>query len=318
MRGLKLLAARGHSLGLQGFSLVELLIGIGISSVIASLAALVIQTSTSNFYNFLNRMQVEEQVNNAAHTLHNYFSMALNLQVGTPPLATFSNNAGQIVESYNLSGWTPTTGNGNVDVIAFFLRENLISGWNYSNPIPDGANRFPTTVIYFQKPTVDKFGVLYIKSDSTGASSLTASKADLRLNNIVDFEVIDVFFVPFENYGSYAEDNDLDNGTTKKKMVSSVTFKVTVRNYFGTGSGDLKWCPARFIASHSACDSKVPFKDTEKAFVVKIRNNTLSRGFLQRTNVADGATGIEPALYERSADTVYFLKPNIPIGQVKR
>jgi prepilin-type N-terminal cleavage/methylation domain-containing protein len=298
----------------QGFSLVELLIGVGLSSAVALFAAMVIHTSAANFTVYSLRAEREEAVHNVAHALHNYFSMALNLRVANAPLSSFKDNIGQLVAEYNLNSWKATLSSGDIDVIAYFLRENLPSGWDYSKSAPSGAARFPVTVIYFQKPTINKYGVLYIKSDSSGASSLQASKSDLRLTHVVDFEVLDVFSTSFQNLGNYPEDTDL-NGA---QMVSSVTFKVTVRNFFGINPGDLKWCPSRFIAANESCKTKVPFKDTEKVFSVKIRNNTLARGFVQKVIAPDNTATVEPAYYQRSADTVYFLKPTIPIGQVKR
>jgi prepilin-type N-terminal cleavage/methylation domain-containing protein len=295
-----------------GFSLIELMASVAVGTLVIMMAGTLIQSSYYNFYSLEMKLQIEESVNNAALVLKNYLSMAVNLQEGTPPLATFQNNVG-LIRRYNLNDWTASSGSGNVDTIAFFLRENLRSG--NSALTTSGFDRFPTTAIFFQRPTQDRFGVLYIQTAQNYTTPLRAQGEGIRVPGVVDFEIMDLIGNQFVNVGGYAKDNDL-NG---KFVVGAVLIKVVLRNYFGNKLENLTWCPQRFIAANPGCQSSTPYRDSEKIFLVNVRNNILSRGMSQR-----GINPLEPHLptvappispqYRRNVDTVYFLKPSIPIG----
>lgn len=285
---------------------------VAVGTLVIMMAGTIIQSSYYNFFSLEMKLQVEESVNNAALVLKSYLSMAVNIQEGTPPLTTFQNNVGQI-RRYNLNDWTPSTGSGNVDTIAYFLRENLRSG--NSALTTSGFDRFPVSAIFFQRPTIDRFGVLYIQTAENYTTPLKAQAAAIRVPGIVDFEIMDLIGNQFVNFGGYSKDNDL-NGKT---VVGAVLIKVVLRNYFGNKLENLTWCPQRFIAANAACQSPTPYRDSEKIFLVNIRNNILSRGISQRglnpiePHAAAVAAPISPQ-YRRNVDTVYFFKPSIPIG----
>lgn len=290
----------------SGFSLTEVLMACFAGLLVVLMAGSAVQSAFYNFYSLEMKLQVEESVNYASMVLRNYISMAVNLQVAAPPLTNFDNNVGQIRE-YNLNTWTATTGPGSIDTIAYFLRENLPSG-DHASAIT-GAQRFPVTAFFFQRPTVDKYGVLYIQTAGDYTTPLTPKLSDFRIPGIVDFEIVDVVSNEFVNFGNYVSDVDLEG----RQVVAGVLIKITMRNYFGNSLENLTWCPQRFIATNPTCQSPTPYKDTEKTFLVNIRNNILSRGISQRELNPLSTTQTSP-LYRRSADTVYFFKPYIPVG----
>jgi hypothetical protein len=233
--------------------------------------------------------------------------MAVHLQEEkTPPLAEFKNNIGKI-RRYNLNDWTATTGSGTVDTIAYFLRENLRSG--ESGLTMTGADRFPVTAVFFQRPTINKYGELYIHTQADYRKSLSPSASDIRIPGIVDFEIVDLVGNDYANDGNYPIDADLQN----KTVIGGVLIKIVIRNYFGRTLENLTWCPARFMTANPTCQTSAPFRDTQKMFLVNVRNNILSRGISQRNpNPLDPNTVVPE--YRRSADTIYFLKPKAPTG----
>ncbi len=294
----------------SGFSLLEMLSALTGGTLVVLMIGSMLQSSFANFYSLQMKLQTEESLNYAAYVLKNYLSMAVHLQEDkAPPLLSFNNNLG-LIRRYNLNDWTATTGSGAVDTIAFFLRENLRSG--ETGLTMTGVDRYPVTGIFFQRPTTDKYGELYIHTHQTYAGNFGPSAADIRVPSIVDFEVVDLIGNDYANVGNYSVDNDLQN----KTVVSAVLIKVVIRNYFGHTLEQLKWCPERFIAANPDCQSPTPYRDTQKIFLVNIRNNVLSRGISQR-----GQNPLSPATivpeYRRSADTIYFFKPRIPIGVSK-
>ncbi len=172
-----------------------------------------------------------------------------------------------------------------------------------------GIDRFPITGIFFQRPTVDKYGVLYIHTKSDNyTGNLEPDASDIRVPGIVNFEVVDLPGNLFNNFGNYPSDVDL-NG---QYVVAGALIKIVVRNYFGNKLDDLKWCPPAFLTD-PACQSPTPFKDTEKVFLINLRDNILSRGVSQRGSDPASTSTFAPE-YRRSADTVYFLKPSFPMG----
>lgn len=291
----------------NGFSLLEMLGALTAGTLVVLMVGSMLQSSFYNYYSISMKLQSEEALNHAAYVLKNYFSMAVHLQEETAvPMTEFKDNVGKI-RRYNLNDWTASTGSGAVDTIAYFLRENLRSG--ETGLSMTGPERYPVTGVFFQRPTVNKYGELYITTHPTYAGKFGPTGADIRVPGIVDFEILDLIGNEYTNVGRYSFDNDLEG----KNVIGGVLIKVVIRHYFGHTMDQLTWCPERFIAGNPSCKSPTPYRDTQKIFLVNIRNNILSRGISQRNQNPLNPTTIVPE-YRRSADTIYFLKPRIPIG----
>jgi hypothetical protein len=232
--------------------------------------------------------------------------MGINVEAANYPLNlnSFSTPYGKIVSSYNLNSWSPTTGSGDVDTLAFFLRDSLQS--RYTSPAPSNINRFLPTGIFFQKPTINKFGVLYISTRDAGGA-LSPLSNDFLFEGIVDLRIRDVNILPF--------DKDDDPSTTNYNMVFSVTIDVTQRHFFPDPSNKpMIWCPPSKMGLIECSGSRVYF-DLVKTFTVKIRNNVIGKSRLQRTQIA---TGNYPQIERRVFENIYFLRPTYPPEALKR
>ncbi len=308
----------------SGISLVELLVAAAIVGFVVMAAASAVNLARINMASVSDKVKSEQELNNAAYALRHYISMALNLTASATPgplnTSNFTSNVGQ-VGIYNLNSWTATTGPGVVDVIAFFVRENFASGTVGLNPAPLGSSRFPITGVFFQQPTVDKYGVLYI---DTSTSVLQPQDSDVKVSHIVDFQISEIFSQVFPATGGMGV---IDADLQGKKMVTGITMKIVTRNYFSVSEKApvLTWCPPQFMPSGTSptaqCEPNIPYKDVEKSFTFTIRNNVMGRSFTQRGLAPDttgAADGLVAPIYRRPLDSIYFLSPSIPIGQVSR
>lgn len=301
----------------SGYSLVELLVGIAISSLVVMLAYVMSQQSFSNYVSLKDKFEREEELMNIELTLKNFFSNAINIQYINAPIngQDFSSNVGLISE-YNIDDWTASDSN-KIDAVSFFLRDAMNSGLDQISTTTLNANldrRYLSSAIFFQRPTPTTYGVLYLHSSSNSAEVLKPSLADVRIGNVVDFQILNIGKVQFFNKTNELIDNILDG----KWMASAVTVKIVVRHYLPNLNNQAKkWCPPQFI-NDADCVSNVSFKDIEKVFFFNLRNNILERGYTIKQITATGATTTNLPVYRRGADSIYFLKTNFPIGQIQR
>ncbi|MES3038281.1 MAG: prepilin-type N-terminal cleavage/methylation domain-containing protein [Bdellovibrionota bacterium] len=310
-----------------GFSLVELMVAVAILSVIVLMNMQIVEEISNTQVALMKKIQSEENVMQGVSSIKRNLSMAVNLIHVAGPINgnALLNNRGQIA-TYNLAAWAPTLGPGAIDVISAFIRENKASdGVTALNALPaetpaDRLIRFPISAIFFQRPTLDKYGVLYIDVQATPvAGVITPKDSAEKIPYIVDFEIMEVFSTQFEPVG-YAMDADLSG----RFMAMSATIRIVQRNYFGTTFNTVyRWCPPAFMGL-PACATDTPYKDTEKIFTVGIRNNVLGRSKTRRglaTNVLVPPADVDtpPAPYfSRREDGIYFLKSRIPLGGLSR
>jgi hypothetical protein len=298
----------------NGFSLTELLVATAAATFIIMVSAITLINAQQNYKSMVEKINSEEEVHNAEFQLRNMLSMAVNVRE-VPDLAdmsSFTNNEGKI-RKMNLDDWTASTGPGEIEPIAFFLQENLISAHTdalAADLIANPDKRFLTSGIFLQRPTVDKYGILYLHSQNDTTAEIMPNRGDMRIGHVVDFEVIELATVAFEDRTNDSEDADLIGDA----MVTSALLKVVVRNYLPhDGVEKLTWCPARFMATEPDCATAATYKDYERLFQFQFRNNVLERGFAQKDS-----SGVKLPIYRRNADTIYYLKPNLPIGTISR
>lgn len=312
----------------NGFSLVELLVAAATATIVIAISATILTLGSQSYKSMNNKLNIEEDAFLAELTLRTYLSGALNVtasaandtDVNPADMNTFSDNVGKI-RRFSMNNFSPASGGG-IETIAFFLRENLSSGHNAAQVAAMNANaglRYPMTGIFIQKPIPNKYGVIYIKSKSDFSGPFKPDGDSLKIQRVVDFEVMEMASLRYSNRTNDPIDNDLEN----KQMVSSILLKVVFRHYLpNAGTRQQTWCPPRFM-NLPECRTELPYVDTEKTFQVSLRNNILERTMTQKidptdpTNVNSWAATRLPE-FRRSFDTIYFLKTSIPIGEVKR
>lgn len=306
----------------RGMTLTELLIGSSLSMVTLLIAVMVLSQAANFQILLIEKLTNEESTNRIIYTLRNYVAGALQLTDNSPnPISpTMSNHIGQIAE-YNLNSWTPSNGAGAIVPLAFFRYEGLKSG-TAQNAMAF-AQRFPIIGIFFQAPTTNKYGVLYIAKrfvDEAANTRLFAEDGDEKMGQIVDLKITAINSEPFQGFGLDSYDNDL----LGRQMVSSLTISITTRAYtFGSTDSTVEttWCPPQFMPNganaNAACQTSQTYRDTTKTVAIKVRNNTLGRSLSQRMflpywtaeTTHQHSKVVGP--YRRPFETTYFLSPNI-------
>jgi len=272
-----------------------------------------------------NRIKSESEINEISFYLKHVLSMGINIE--TLPATNLNNlsgsgiyqNIGWVRGDYNFaSTFNPATATSSMDTIGFFLRETLQS--NYTGAVPTPAARYLPTGIYFQRPTPRTYGVLYIdlgRSQAAGLATVSPTRDDLWFGSIVDFKAVEPEVVSFN-----VDSPDSDQTLVPRRRLSSVTFKVTVREYLpkGNDARAYTWCPPTSM-NLPQCQTTSPYRDIERVIRIVFRNNVIgfSTAQLQVTTETPTATRrIRRPVNRRPFDLIYFLKPSYPPGQLKR
>ena len=309
-----LILARRRLNNQAGYSLIELLVAVAIALVSIVAIWYMLLAVQSQFSSLQNKVNSEIELNELMFTVEHYLGMGVDLSFSDTPLPStvlFNGSMGKIA-AYSLSNPTtpfmPVNGPGKIDTLAYFLRDSL-SSRNLSINAPIGANRFIPTGIFFQRPTIDKYGVLYVNfQNNPNAVNISPNYQDYFFEGIVDLKILNPV-------------TSVSEIPPYQKMVSSVTFMVTQRNFVATMSGlPLKWCPPDKMTL-AACGGTRPYVDLVKVFTVKIRNNVLGESTTQRKGgqiIAPNTRGPYPATENRVFGNIYFLRPAYPTGALKR
>jgi hypothetical protein len=296
-----------------GFSLIELLIATGIGLVSVLLISQLLVSIQSQFATLQDKIRKEVGVSEMLFYVHHYVGMALDLTLAPGDLnaAAFDGTYGAIRE-YSLAGWTPTTGSGPIDVIAFFLRETLSSRNGDRDSRPPAVDRFKPTGIFFQRPTVNRFGVLYLSVNLEAGEDIQPRAKDLRFEGLVDFVVRDV---KFDTY------TDASTPPVTRKMIHSIVFDATQRHYMPTTAPSaMVWCPPAFMTLPACATGNRAYRDVTKTFALKIRNNVIGQSLLQKVAgppPASGAPNYQPR-FRRTYENIYFLRPSYPLQALTR
>jgi hypothetical protein len=291
--------------------LVEVLVALGIA--MASLVSIwyILLLVQSQFSSLQTKIKSEVELNNMMFTVEHYLGMAVNLSQAAGPinnntLFNSPNGAGEIVR-YNLANWTPSNGSGTIDTLAYFLRENLYS--LYNAPLkPLTKVRFLPTGLFFQRPTVNKYGILYVNIPPSSAVQIIPSTEDYFFESLVDLQITDIHTFPYER------------GGITRNMIFSVTFVATQRHFLPTASNlPLKWCPPANMKNTPECAGSRPYFDLSKSFTIKIRNNVIGESKSQKAiGPTVGALVTYPPVENRVFGNIYFLRPSYPPGALKR
>lgn len=302
----------------KGITLIELLTATIASSILLLIVATLMYQMNLNFIASLEKIKIEEDFAMTELRLRALFNQAINV-TAVPAGSTinnFDNNNGLLLKQYNLSSWTLSNGSGNIDCLGVFLRDLLPSGHTtaLANQLnAPGGQRFIPAALFFQRPTTDRFGVLYLHESTSRTTPLTPSYQDTRIERIVDFQIISTTSTIFS---SSMNDGKTEDGQIGKEMLTSITLQMTQRYYFNKSHHlqPERWCPPSQMSS-AACQTNAPYNDITRLFHFNLRNNVLGYSVSQKTE--DPTTSSTP-LYRRVFDQIYFLKATLPEGILTR
>ncbi|WP_413289562.1 type II secretion system protein J [Bdellovibrio sp. HCB337] len=310
--------------GQQGFSLVELLLGVALISILLYGIGSLMTMASSQSESLSNRIQSEAEVNEMSFYLKHILSMGVNVEyAGNNNINGLSGTGGNSntgwIRAYDFTTlFNPATTASSVDTIGFFLRDNLAS--DYVGAPPAVAARFFPTGVFFQRPTPRTYGILYFdlgRPQSAGTVAVSPSLDDLWFGSIVDLKVLEPEINRFDvNFP------DTNPAAMTRQRLSSITVKLTVREYLPRDNGprDFRWCPPTAMTA-TECRTTTPYKDVERVVRIVFRNNVL--GFSTAQMYVSGETptalrAVRRPLYRRPYDLVYFLRASYPSGQLKR
>lgn len=287
----------------SGFSLIELMVGVGLSAIATLACFTLINQSYSSYVSASNTSaNIIETVGSAA-TLRQILSYSVNIindntQLKIP--TQFSKDAGYVRE-FDLTDWDSTiSGSGEIiPVFTGYVDQLKSSEFPTANEIVPSIRFLPITV-FFQKPTVDKYGVIYMALGNSKSKTLQPSDAQFLIDQIVDFKIKDIE-IPYKN----------------TKRVSRFTMEFTRRNFKKVTENEYIWCPPQFM-SKSVCSKIRSYFDTSEFININLRNNKLRDSTTQKKLVANTATPKYVGIPERYQTGVYFLRPKISWDTLKR
>jgi hypothetical protein len=205
--------------------------------------------------NAKDRIETERLALAAEYYLTAFFTQAVQLDhQGAASLNTWSSPVGQ-GRLRTFSGTSIASGMaGTVHTIAVFNREARASDDDNN---PSGvSSSFLTTGVFYQMPTADTSGVLYLETVNPGLT-VAPSSGGVKLDRIVEFEVTDPI--------KAANDE-----------VLSARFRIVFRHFLSenyTSQGT--WCPTADIASGTAGCNPSAYRDIVTNIQVNMRNNLM-------------------------------------------
>jgi prepilin-type N-terminal cleavage/methylation domain-containing protein len=270
----------------NGFSLIELMIALGIgAAIVLGIAALLMSAYTqSSLITDAAEAEIEEM--RAMNFMQNIFSQAFNVRLhDTGDLQGFAVPDGRIIAFDSDAVWADPR---SAFPLAIFWRE----GQNSTiNPLAGLVSQPKPTGIYFQKPAPpiagarSTWGVIYATLGS-GGLPLTVNRADqvfegftrLKISNIMTYDRAQAF-------------------PKALAPVTSFDLELTFRRFLGrTSTTERSFCPEAFLA---ACPPNPPYKDIVRFKKITLRNNIIDQS-------PSGPFGA------RLYDLIHFFHPLLP------
>ncbi len=284
----------------SGFTLMELLIG-GAIATVTMLACLFFINQTFKSYVAVSNSSdnIIETLNGSA-ILKNRLSSAINIDYdGVVPLLPAASNLKGFVRQFDLAGWIPVSGNGvTVTIMTGFLDQLKSNATAIPAAVLD-VNRFLPFSLFFQQPTTDKYGVIYLTIGTPTSVLLSPAQAQFQLDQIVDFSLKEVKSIGVPG------------------RVSQFAIEFTRRSYKSVNDTRFKWCPPSFMSS-MGCEDPAPYFETTEFINVRLRNNVLGRSTTQKQNIAGTVPPMYEGVPERIQTGVYYLSPVISWETLKR
>ncbi len=278
---------------ISGFSLIELLVGGAIATITMMACLYFINQTFKNYSAVSSSSDNIIETLNASALLKNKLSSAVNIEFfGAGVLPAAASNLKGYIRPFDLSVWAPVAGSGQTISLMTGFIDQLKSN---STALPAAiipANRFLPFSLFFQKPTIDKYGVIYLTIGSSTALAVSAAQAQFQLDQIVDFSLKDIKFV---------------NSTQR---VSQFAIEFTRRSYKSVTDTRFKWCPPAFINA-VGCEDPAPYFETTEFINVNLRNNVLDLSSNQKQNIAGSIPPQYEGVPERIQTGVYYLSPVI-------
>lgn len=165
----------------RGFTLVEMLAGLAIFSIVTVGTFIMVNQSHLRYLNVVSNMNTQEDLYLAALSVGKAFDQAFAVRISATPLESLSFVNGQtgVLREYNFGSITNNPGQR---VLIAVFSQNTGS---VTSPV------YRARALLFQPPTINSPGVLRMPIDATGTGVLNL-QTELLSSNLVDLQVTDV------------------------------------------------------------------------------------------------------------------------------
>lgn len=289
----------------HGFTLIELLVAAGIASVVVLACGYLINNAYKQYISITNTSDNIVESQNFSAILKNNLSLAVSVDKITTPVdltKTYTNIQG-VLSSYEkfAEDWvTPAspTDSGLTDVIFVGFIDYQKSG---SIGVLSDEKRFLPAALFFQRPTIKKYGVISLYIGTEADTKLSPDKAQFKLDQIVDFKI---------------DKDDIQSPYDSK--VSEFSLMFTRRNFKNKSSKDYVWCPPLQM-NKPECSNHSAYFDTTEFVNIKFRNLYLRPSQSIKQRKTGSSLDIEfEGVPERLTSGVFFMKPVVNWGALKR
>lgn len=266
----------------KGFTLVEILVGIGLGSIVMVVAFTLIFFFNENYVMIENKIQTERALIQATYNIQRSLALAVNISDSLGainPGKTLAPTDSGLVRNFNA---TTLGGNaGTVETVAMFLREK--GGYQVA-PTPLKGEYAPTA-IFFLHPTPTKSGIIFLDVNTTGV--MTPGYNDVFFERVVEFSVNNFLF-----------------SNTPVPILTSVEVSVTMRNFLSPDPNRWLFCPPADVSPTpiGACNlpNMASFKDNNRKVRVTFSNQVID-------NTSPSADPSNPsAPFERTFGQMYL------------
>ncbi len=279
--------------GQKGYTLSELVTGLGIFSILILIASVLSSWAISRYYSVRDRLLAESVSYKAETLFRNVYGQAIDVEFdnGIVP-ATLGGLSGRIHHT-SLTG--PTSAEFSFEQlsaasdwtrVSLFYREQATGLTGGATPTAVGDVR--RTAVFYREPTATTSGVIFFNLSSPATSS-----ADMQ-------PTYDEAFVErVSAFGITKQRHPFQNKTT------SIEVLIRIR-YFMYPNGGQNWCPQPDIAAGAgSCALQTAWRDLERRFNVLLANNLIK---------AEGSFTHSTVLgEERTLGNLYFFRLSLPM-----
>lgn len=196
----------------SGFSIMEVLVGVGIASMLLLALGSVLNMAARDTSQFVDRMDADIEILQMEATLRSVLQTAVDVRGVTAAVPPAANERGWIWRNYS------STVGGPLTALGHFFRENR----RFTAPA-NGNSEYWRTGIFFQPPSADgrQSGALFVNLGfpDGGTGNIRADYGSIFLGNIVQLRTLEASMV--------------DSSVAGVNSLTGITFEVTLRTFGG-------------------------------------------------------------------------------------
>jgi type II secretory pathway pseudopilin PulG len=296
---------------MKGFTVIEVLV----STFLCALAAVFIATVWTNSVRLNQTLELQADAEkerwSAEAQVRAAFLQAVDLTyVGNRDLANWQGEPGQFtgaLRSFDSDAHWATAAQTTYP-LAIFYRDEARS--------PVGGNatglksKFVRTGLYFQKPTYQKWGALYLDLADVGGGPVDPRKG-IIFEGLIRVQIKGPTVRTFNPFGTANPGAYDPPGPVSPKPVTSFDLEMTFRKYIASQTNEpLVFCPSSWININTQCMTKTPYHDIVRTLRIVVRNNVLS--ISPTAPITGPPVGVQ--FGSRIYDRIHFFKPTFTKG----